>query len=292
MRMNDTCVACMRQSQHNLAPKDSPIETRRAFFKEIDEILATMPTDVASPWLVPVFTEAFNRHFSIPDPYVEIRRRSNEMALRLLPRLEAALDAAENKLSSALAISRLGNYLDFAILSAEEAEGKLNEALEKPENYSIPENELAPFRCELEKAESLLIIGDNAGEIVFDIVLIKALKALYPKLRVIYGVRGAVSQNDSTREDADFVGMGNYAEVVDSGSAIPGTDLRYCSEEFIKVIHSSDLILAKGMGNFETLSGGDIPVYYLFICKCKRIAEHLNLPLFTGVLYKEPLAEK
>jgi uncharacterized protein with ATP-grasp and redox domains len=70
-------------------------------------------------------------------------------------------------------------------------------------------------------------------------------------------------------------------------SSIPGTDIRYCSEDFLRVIRESDLILAKGMGNFETLSGGDVSAYYLFICKCKRLAELLQKPLYTGVLYKE-----
>ena len=289
MYMNETCIACMRQMQHNIVPADADPDLRAGFLSEIDEILATMPKDVASPWLVPVFAEVFNRYFSIPDLYVSVRREANEKALLLLPKLEAAVADSEDKLSCALAISRLGNYLDFAIIAADAAERKLDEALAAPQNYAIKQEELEPFRAELERAKTLLIIGDNAGEIVFDIVLIKTLKELYPSLEITYSVRGGISQNDATREDADFVGMDRYATVVDSGSCIPGTDVRFCSESFKQTIRKSDVVLAKGMGNFETMSGGDIPAYYLFICKCKRISEHLNKPLYTGVLYKEPI---
>lgn len=287
MHLNNTCVACMRQMQYEMVPSDAEPELKKAYFAEVDKILASAPKDVAAPWLVPVFAEAFNRYFSIPDPYAAIKREANERALLLLPRLQETVHQADDPLATALAISRLGNYFDFTILSAEEVNSKLDDALDMPQNHAIDPTELRPFRTELEKANSLLIIGDNAGEIVFDIILVKTLHQLYPNLQVIYGVRGGNSQNDATREDAVFVGMDRIATVVDSGSTIPGTDIRYCSEAFRKIVRETDMILAKGMGNFETLSGGNIRAYYLFICKCKRLAEHLNKPLYTGVLYKE-----
>jgi uncharacterized protein with ATP-grasp and redox domains len=270
-----------------LAPADAPAELREAYFAEIDHILATAPKDVSSPCLIPVFAEAFNRYFSIPDLYADIKREANERALLMLPRLQKTVELSEDPLSTALAISRLGNFMDFSILTAEEVDSKLDEALNSMQNFAINPAELEPFAKDLESAKSLLIIGDNAGEIVFDIVLIQTLQRLYPDLNVTYGVRGGNAQNDATREDAAFVGMDKVTTVIDSGSSIPGTDIRYCSEEFRKAIRNSDVILAKGMGNFETLSGGDVPAYYLFICKCKRLAELLQKPLYTGVLYKE-----
>ena len=287
MYLNETCIDCTRQNQRRLVPADTSPELRDKYYAEIDHILATAPEDVSAPWLIPVFAEAFNRYFSIPDLYADVKRKANERALLLLPRLRTAAGQSEDPLSGALAISRLGNYLDFAILSAEEAERKLDDALNSPNSYAIDPEELKPFREDLERAKSLLIIGDNAGEIVFDIVLVETLHRLYPDLHVIYGVRGGNAQNDATREDAAFVGMDRVTTVVDSGSSIPGTDVRYCSEQFQKIIRESDVILAKGMGNFETLSGGDVPAYYMFICKCQRLAEHLQKPLYTGVLYKE-----
>lgn len=287
MHLNETCIECTRLHQRRLVPTDTPDELREAYYAEIDRILATAPKDVSSPCLIPVFAEAFNRYFSIPDLYADIKRKANERALLMLPRLEKTVEMSDDPLSTALAISRLGNFLDFAILTPEEADGKLDEALNAPQDFAIDPEELKPFAMELESAKSLLIIGDNAGEIVFDIVLVQTLHRLYPALHVIYGVRGGNAQNDATREDAAFVGMDKVTTVIDSGSSIPGTDIRYCSKDFLKTIRESDLILAKGMGNFETLSGGDVPAYYLFICKCKRLAELLDKPLYTGVLYKE-----
>lgn len=287
MYLNETCIECTRLHQRRLVPTDAPAELREACFAEIDRILATAPKDVSSPCLIPAFAEAFNRYLSIPDLYVDIKREANERALLMLPRLQKTVELSDDPLSTALAISRLGNFLDFAILTPQEAESKFDEALNDIQNFAIDPAELKPFALELESAKSLLIIGDNAGEIVFDIMLVQTLQRLYPDLHVTYGVRGGNAQNDATREDAAFVGMDKVTTVIDSGSSIPGTDIRYCSEEFLKAIRNSDVVLAKGMGNFETLSGGDVPAYYLFICKCKRLAELLQKPLYTGVLYKE-----
>ena len=287
MYLNETCIECTRLHQRRLVPADTPDELREAYYAEIDRILAAAPKDVSSPCLIPAFAEAYNRYFSIPDLYADIKRKANERALLMLPRLEKTVELSDEPLSTALAISRLGNFMDFSILTSEEVDSKLDEALCAPQSFAIDPAELKPFALELESAKSLLIIGDNAGEIVFDIVLVQTLKRLYPDLHVTYGVRGGNAQNDATREDAAFVGMDRVTTVIDSGSSIPGTDIRYCSEDFLRVIRESDLILAKGMGNFETLSGGDVPVYYLFICKCQRLAEIVNKPLYTGVLYKE-----
>lgn len=287
MYLNETCIECTRLHQRRLVPTDTPAELREAYYAEIDHILASAPKDVSSPCLIPAFAEAFNRYFSIPDLYADIKREANERALLMLPRLQKAVQLSENPLSTALAISRLGNFMDFSILTSEEVDSKLDEALCASQSFAIDPEELKPFASELERAKSLLIIGDNAGEIVFDIVLVQTLERLYPDLQVTYGVRGGNAQNDATREDAAFVGMDRVTTVIDSGSSIPGTDIRYCSKDFLKVMRESDLILAKGMGNFETLSGTDVPAYYLFICKCKRLAEIVNKPLYTGVLYKE-----
>lgn len=287
MYLNETCTECTRQHQRRLVPADAPAELREAYFAEIDHILATAPKDVSSPCLIPVFAEAFNRFFSIPDLYADIKQEANERALLILPRLQKTVELSEDPLSTALAVARLGNFLDFAILTPEEADSKLDEALNSTQNFAIDPAELEPFAKDLASAKSLLIIGDNAGEIVFDIVLVQTLQRLYPDLHVTYGVRGGNAQNDATREDAAFVGMDAVTTVIDSGSSIPGTDIRYCSEDFRKAIRNSDVILAKGMGNFETLSGGDVAAYYLFICKCQRLAELLQKPLYTGVLYKE-----
>ena len=287
MYLNKTCIECTRLHQRRLVPTDISDELREAYFAEIDHILATAPKDVSSPVLIPAFAEAYNRYFSIPDLYADMKRKANEQALLMLPRLQKTVQLSDEPLSTALAISRLGNFMDFSLLTSEEVDSKLDEALNTPQNFAIDPAELKPFALELENAKSLLIIGDNAGEIVFDIVLVQTLQRLYPNLHVTYGVRGGNAQNDATREDAAFVGMDRVTTVIDSGSSIPGTDIRYCSKDFLKAMHESDVILAKGMGNFETLSGTDIPIYYLFICKCNRLAEIVGKPLYTGVLYKE-----
>jgi uncharacterized protein with ATP-grasp and redox domains len=125
------------------------------------------------------------------------------------------------------------------------------------------------------QSQSLLYLGDKAGEIVWDKILIEELLENF-NLKIIYAVRGSPILNDSTMEDALFVGLDKVVNVISNGSDVPGTILNRCSEEFLKIYQKSDLILAKGQGNYESLSGENRPIFFLLNVKCPVIAEDIH----------------
>ncbi|HIP42932.1 MAG TPA: DUF89 family protein [Aquifex aeolicus] len=126
------------------------------------------------------------------------------------------------------------------------------------------------FTERLKGANSIFIIGDNAGEIVFDKILVKTLKNLGKE--VIYGVRGKPILNDATMEDAREISMTRFCKVIDNGSDKVGTWLEDCSQEFIKVFYNADIVISKGQANFETLNNVERDIFFLLVVKCNPIA--------------------
>lgn len=213
----------------------------------------------------------------VNDPYCEIKERFNCMALDLLPGLRREVAADHDPLHRALRLAIAGNVIDLGVTSditEASARQAIASALDEPFAGSVEE-----FRAAVAGARRILYLTDNAGEIVFDRLLIEQL----PRERVVVGVRGAPALNDATRADAAAAGLCDLVKVIDNGSDAPGTILDECSPEFRRQFAAADLIIAKGQGNYETLSGQDGTIYYLFKTKCPVIADHVGLPLGTHV---------
>jgi hypothetical protein len=128
------------------------------------------------------------------------------------------------------------------------------------------------FRAELAPGRRVLYLGDNAGEIVFDRLLIEQM----PREKVTFVVKGSPILNDVLIDDASFVGLTDLVEVIDNGADAPGTVLEVCSAAFRERFERADLIVAKGQGNFETLSDTDNNVFFLLRPKCAVLSRHLN----------------
>jgi uncharacterized protein with ATP-grasp and redox domains len=151
------------------------------------------------------------------------------------------------------------------------------------QDYEI--NDLPSLKEALKTAKSVLFLGDNAGESVFDRLLIEVIEQ-----PVIYGVRGGPVLNDTTVEDALSVGMNEVAKIVDNGARVPGTILSLCSNEFQTLFHSAELILAKGMGNYETLSEVNAPIFFLLQVKCPVISNDVGAPI-GSIIVKQGVDE-
>ncbi len=212
------------------------------------------------------------------DPYREEKDLQNQMALRLLPRLEEEVAASADPVWTAARLAIAGNLIDLGVsgkFSEEDLLRDLHDALDGP--FAGPRE---AFLEEVERAERILYLADNAGEIVFDGLLIDQLS---PQ-RVTLAVRGTPVLNDATLADAETAGLAGRVETVENGSDLPGTLLEECSEEFRRRFARADLILAKGQGNFETLSGRDANVVFLFKAKCSVVARRAGVPLGTSVV--------
>jgi hypothetical protein len=217
-----------------------------------------------------------------PDPFREIKRKYTDVALKLYPLLKQIVAKSSDKLLMAIKLAIAGNVIDFGaksflIKSPHEfdLEKEVQEVVER--DFFLPDYE--KFKESLLSSSDILYIGDNAGETVFDRVLIEELGR-----PVTYAVRGEPIINDATYEDAVRAGMDKVATILSSGVDAPGTILARCSDEFRKEYDSAELLISKGQGNYETLSGEERPIFYLLKVKCPVIAQEMGVEVGSMVL--------
>jgi uncharacterized protein with ATP-grasp and redox domains len=214
----------------------------------------------------------------VDDPYREAKDRFNRLALAMLPELRASVRRAPHPLFAAARAAIAANVIDLGAKS-DLAVDHAREALLEACSTEV-HGDLAGFERRAQEARDILYLADNAGEIVIDRLLIEELG---PD-RVTLVVRGKPVINDATMDDARAAGLHELAKVIDNGSDAPGTILDDCSAEFTERFRAADLIVAKGQGNFETLSGVDANLFFLFKVKCPVIARHAGLALGLHVL--------
>ncbi len=209
------------------------------------------------------------------DPYREAKTESTRRALALYPRLKEMVQEADDPLDVAVRLSIAGNIMDAARFQECDLWGTVERVLAQP--FAVDDG--AAFREALAGADQVLYLGDNAGETVFDRVLIETLTA-----PVIYAVKGGPTLNDATRQDALAAGLDGVAEIVSTGSDAPGTILSRCSEEFRRRYERAGLIIAKGQANYETLSEEGPRLFFLLQVKCPVIARDAGVPVGSIVL--------
>ncbi|MFA4838527.1 MAG: ARMT1-like domain-containing protein [Candidatus Neomarinimicrobiota bacterium] len=214
------------------------------------------------------------------DPYQAEKEKQNRLAMDLLPNLKAKIESAGDPLALAVRLAIAGNIIDLG------ANGRLTVSdILRSVHHALTEplaGDWEGFRLAIAKARNILYLADNAGEIAFDRLLIEQIS---PK-RVTVVVRGVPVINDATIVDAHAVGLNEIIEIIDNGSDAPGTVLTDCSREFNRRFADADLILAKGQGNFETLSDEPRNIFFLFKVKCPVIATHIGQPVGTQVFMK------
>ena len=220
------------------------------------------------------------------DPYRRAKDRLNSLASELIPELRAKIESTSDPLMMATRLAIVGNVMDLGVngnLTATDVHHAVNLALAEPFF-----GELDRFRQAISEAQSILYLADNAGEITFDRLLVEQISSKH----VTVVVRGAPVINDATLIDAQAVGLDKIAEVIDNGSDAPGTILSDCSLEFQRRFAKADLIIAKGQGNFESLSNEPDNLFFLFKVKCSVIADHIKQPVGTQVLAQSASSRK
>jgi len=206
------------------------------------------------------------------DPYREVKERFNRYALDLVPDLQEKINNSPNPLNTAVRLAIAGNIIDFGPKS-EIDDAQVAEAIEHSLTAPMDDNEFTLFQKEVDRASRILYLGDNAGEIVFDRLLIERL----PYEKITFAVKSRPVINDATREDAKVSGLVDMVKVIENGSDAPGTILGQASEEFLEHFNKADMIIAKGQGNYETLSEENQNIFFLLKAKCPVIARHLNI---------------
>ncbi|MBL7204469.1 MAG: DUF89 family protein [Desulfobacteraceae bacterium] len=202
------------------------------------------------------------------DPFREIKGKSTEQALSLYPSMKSLVEKSNDRLLTAIRISIAGNVIDFGANWHFDLNAEVAEILAR--DFAVCDYNR--FKDQLDEAHKILYIGDNAGECVFDRILIEEMKK-----PVIYVVRDVPIINDATYEDAVQAGIDKVATILSSGTDAPGTILKTCSAEFKRIFNSAEFIISKGQGNYETLSNQKGPIFFLLKAKCKVIANHMGI---------------
>jgi uncharacterized protein with ATP-grasp and redox domains len=202
------------------------------------------------------------------DPYKEIKKQSNDLALKLYPGLKQKLEESDDRLYDALRIAAAGNIIDLGINRSFDIHGALVHSM----NTGFSKDHYKDFVNKLENTQEVLILGDNSGEIVFDKILVEELLRLGKQ--VTYVVKEAPILNDATMEDALYVGMDKVAKVITNGSNYLGVCLDRVPEGFINTLRNASLVIAKGHANFESLEQEEMvkeKVFFLLKVKCEHV---------------------
>ena len=226
--------------------------------------------------------DEFCRITGITDIYSKEKQKSNAVALELYDQLKPEVLISSDPFNMALRLSIAGNIMDYGLST----EFDIHKTIDKVLNSDFAIDHSIQLKQAIQKAKKIVYLGDNAGEIVFDKMLIELM--IHPN--VTYVVRGAAVINDATREDAKTVGMELVADVIDNGSKVPSTVLSTCSPEFLKTYNEADLIISKGQGNFEGLMYENDPrIFFLLMVKCEVVAERIGVEKGNFVVFNNSL---
>lgn len=287
MQFDAHCIECLVRRHYQLVQEKNDGEKAYAYLRDVLQAILDAPEGVSAPWLTGAFSRAYAKYWPGEDAYAQLKQDSNDLVLELLPKLRPMVEQAADPLELALKFSCTGNFLDFGILTPEIAHKALWEAVEQTPQRALDPHVYGALLSDLEHARTLLILGDNAGEIAFDLLLVEQLKRRFPDLEILYCVRGEPALNDATREDASYVGMDRIATILDNGSNISGTELSYVGAELKAALKKADVLISKGSGNMESLGGCGLNIYYLFMCKCSRVSKLLGCENMTAQFLRE-----
>jgi uncharacterized protein with ATP-grasp and redox domains len=277
------CVLCLaRQSLEasRFATRDESVHAtvlKKVFVLLQEKGFTNIPPLVAQDVQRIIRQETHNN-----DPYAIPKNRSNKLMLDLIDSLFARVRNSENSIHTALQLAIAGNSIDFAV-RGDWTDESILDAIETAMLKSI-NGKVDKFITHVKKAKHILYLLDNCGEIVCDRVLIEELLRFCPNVKITAVVRGAAVLNDATIEDANHIGLDKIVNVIDNGNDAVGTILEQCSNQFADIFKTTDLIIAKGLANYETLieyTKEQIPqtICYLFKAKCQFIAKYAGIKL-------------
>ena len=287
MTLDEECKGCLYNSQMKKVERShSDPEKLEEFRSRVRKLCANPPAHYCAPLLMRDIDSAHREIFGGGIDYSAEKKMFNSAVLAMEDDLYAHITGSSDPLAEAIKYAAAANYIDFAKLSDLNADSisVVRQAAEKTEPDA---GVLALLKSRLASAKTILYVHDNCGEVVFDKILIRVIRLLYPELRVTSLVRGGEIINDATRIDAEYIGLDKYADVEDSGEAIPGTYLKELSPRALELFNSHDVIISKGLGNLETLYGEGYDIFYIFMCKCEHIARRFSLPQWSTAFVHE-----
>ena len=289
MKTSLECVPCFfKQAIEAGKIAKASIDIQKKIINKVCGKLSEFPFDLPPSYMGRNIYNIVSEETKNKDPFYDIKLKSNKLALKFYSKLKQKVKDAEDGLFVAVELAVIGNIIDLGIKNSIEVEKELESFLNGECEINLKINkarfDYREFEEGLKKANLIVYIGDNAGEIVFDRILLEQIKYVWPNKEIVYIVRENPIINDALIEDAYFCGINESAKIISSGSDAPGTILKYCSKDFFEYYNKADLIISKGQGNFETLSGAGKKIYFLLRAKCPVVAKHVGCKLGDSVL--------
>jgi damage-control phosphatase, subfamily I len=262
------CVPCfLQQAVHSLKAVDAI--HHEDVLHEVLHKLGDTNFLLSPPEIIYEVFKVIEKYTGKIDHYADVKIKSNKYIMGMYKDLSQIISSSDDSFDTAMRLAIAGNIIDFGAKN-DYKDDLVHEKIEKVLVSKKISSEL--LKNEVKKAKKILYVGDNAGEIVFDKLFLEQL----PIKKITYAVRGEAVLNDVLMSDAEMVGLTDMLPVVSNGSALPGTILKYCSEEFKKIFKSADLIISKGQGNYETMSGLDKNIIFLLMIKCPVIGRDIG----------------
>ena len=265
------CFFCFARAFERMLEKENLLhEEKKQFASEMFGLFNKVKNDLSIPALSRELHVLLKQYSDSPDPYKEVKKQSNDLVLAMYTELKNKVFSSVNQFDSALRLAIAGNIIDFGISNDFDLQATIDKVLGS--DFAIDDS--IKLKQAISKAKTVLYLGDNCGELVFDKLFIETI--MHPNL--IYAVRGVSVINDATIDDAKYVGIDIVADIISNGYDAPSTILEHCSSEFLEVFNRADVIISKGQGNLEGLLGKTgKEVYSLLMVKCDVIADALGV---------------
>lgn len=282
MRTYTECIPCFVRQAHDALQQ--VVDDESVVHQTLQRVLreaAQFPLERTPPAMAQITHRIIREETGSSDPYKTIKSESTRMALQLMEEARAVIAGSINPFTMALRFSIAGNIMDFA-LASNWNRLDLENFIERTRLHPLDERETEKLRKAVRRIRSILVLGDNAGETVFDKLLIEQMG----DAQIFYAVKGSPVINDATLEDARAAGLDQVAELVENGSDAPGTLLEDCSASFRRLFDKAELVVAKGQANYETLCNASRPIFFLTQVKCPVIGRDLDKPVGSWVVLK------
>ena len=268
MRLYLECIPCyLRQVLEAMDMFTDDRDQKEKILREVLEAAATFDAEEIGLMTNAKIHRILKKYAPAGDPYKKEKERMNLICMEMADEIVAMIEGSKNPFETALRIALGGNIIDSGQGNDFKAQ-KIKSTIEYALMQELDEDMIVRLKENIARAKKILYIGDNTGEIVFDRIFIERF---FPADRTIFVVRGGPAMNDATIEDAQMIGMTGIVRVITTGLDMAGALLPHCSEEFLKEYEDADLIISKGMGNYEALSSEDKNIFYLLKVKCPVI---------------------
>jgi damage-control phosphatase, subfamily I len=265
MKLYLECIPCfIRQALEAINMFTDDQDLKEKIMREVIKAASTFDADSIGLMTNAKIQRILKKYAHSGDPYKKEKEKMNIICMDMADEVINMIEDSGSPFETALRIAIGGNIIDFGQGNNIKA-GKIRDAIKQALGQELDNSTVNRLREEIERAEKILYIGDNTGEIVFDRIFIERF---FPPGRTIFAVRGGPVMNDATIEDAKMTGMTDTVRVISTGIDMAGALLPYCSEEFMKEYGEADIIISKGMGNYEALSNEDKNIFYLMKVKC------------------------